>query len=322
MAETNDRFLNQLKASKLSPFTAKSLDILQVNVGKRCNLSCRHCHIDGGPHRTETMSRDVLEQCLAIAQNPAISVVDITGGAPEMNPGLPRFIAELAKLDKRLIVRTNLVILLEDEYESFIDVYSDNNVEIVASLPDFRAAKTDKQRGAGVYNKEIEVLKLLNERGYGHSGSKRILDLVHNPVGAFLPGPQKALEAEFKKSLFSEHGILFNRLFCITNNPSGRYLQYLLQTDNYEEYMQSLISAFNPSAAGNVMCRSTISIGWDGTLFDCDFNQALGLKVNHGAPQHIDNFDINALMHREIVVANHCYACTAGFGSSCQGEVG
>jgi radical SAM/Cys-rich protein len=322
MAITVNNFSDQLKVSGLSPLKAVSVDILQVNVGRRCNLTCKHCHMEAGPHRAETMSRAVLEKCFRVAQNPAISVVDITGGAPELNPNLPWFITKVAKLGKRLIVRSNLVILLDQTYMPFIDIYCDGNVEIVGSLPDFRAAKTDRQRGDGVYKKEIEILKLLNKRGYGNHGSGRILDLVHNPVGAFLPGPQKALEVEYKRFLFAEYGIQFSRLFCIANNPSGRYLEYLKQTDNYDDYMQSLITAYNPAAAGKVMCRSTISVGWDGTLYDCDFNQALELPVNHGAPGHIDRFDIETLSRREIVVANHCYACTAGPGSSCQGEVG
>jgi radical SAM/Cys-rich protein len=312
-------FAEQLKDSGLSPFTAQAVEILQINLGRLCNLSCKHCHLEAGPNRTEIMSRKVLESCLAIAKNSAVSVIDITGGAPEMNPHLPWFVTEASKLGKRLIVRSNLVILREDPFRDYIDLYTRNKVEIVGSLPDIHGDKTDRQRGAGVFSKEISVIRELNALGYGREDSGLVLDLVHNPVGAFLPGSQKTMEFEFKRILLTEHGLLFNHLFCLTNNPSGRYLDYLVRSGNYEDYMQALIAAFNPSAAAKAMCRSTLSVGWDGQMYDCDFNQALNLPVNHGAPWHINQFDLPVLAQREIVVANHCYACTAGSGSSCQG---
>ena len=314
-------FSERLKESGLFPLTATAIDVLQVNVGRQCNLSCKHCHMEAGPHRTEIMPRSVLGRCLEIARNRMITVIDITGGSPEMNPELPWFISEVAKLNKRLIVRSNLMILHDNAYASYIELYRRNNVEIVGSLPDPHGAKTDRQRGAGVFAREIEVIKLLNERGYGRDGSNLVLDLVHNPVGAFLPGSQKSLEEEYRRQLSAAYGICFNHLFSLTNNPSGRYLAYLIQSENYEEYMAALANAYNPAAACKVMCRSTLSVGWDGRLYDCDFNQALGLPVNHGAPDHIDRFNLARLSTREIVVANHCYACTAGAGSSCQGAV-
>jgi radical SAM/Cys-rich protein len=314
-------FSEQLKESGMFPITARSVDIFQINVGRQCNLSCKHCHVEAGPHRREVMSRTVLERCLDVARNPAITVIDITGGAPEMNPELPWFITEAAKLGKRLIVRSNLVILLEAGYESFFDLYSRNNVEIIGSLPDPHASKTDRQRGEGIFAKEITVIRRLNSRGYGEEGSGLVLDLVHNPVGAYLPGSQKALELEYKRILLAEHGVRFNQLFCLTNNPSGRYLDYLIRSGNYDDYMLSLVGAYNQAAAGKVMCRSTLSVGWNGNLYDCDFNQALGLTINHGASAHIDLIDLRRLSTREIVVADHCYACTAGPGSSCQGTV-
>ena len=224
-------------------------------------------------------------------------------------------------LTKGLLCGSNLVILHDNAYASYIDLYCRNNVEIVGSLPDPHGAKTDRQRGAGVFTRVIEVIKLLNGRGYGMDGSRLVLDLVHNPVGAFMPGPQKSLEQEYKRQLWADHGIRFNRLFTLTNNPCGRYLTYLIQSENYAEYMTALANAYNPDAAGNVMCRTMLSVAWDGRLYDCDFNQALGLPVDHGAPDHIDRFDLAWLSTREIVVADHCYACTAGAGSSCQGAV-
>jgi radical SAM/Cys-rich protein len=314
-------FSERLKQSGLPPLTATAIDILQINVGRQCNLSCRHCHMEAGPNRSETMARGVFEKCLEIVHNPGISVIDITGGSPEMNPELPWFITEAAKLDKRLIVRSNLVILLDNEYSFFIDLYCQNKVEVVGSLPDLHREKTDRQRGEGVFAREIEVIKQLNGRGYGAAGSDLVLDLVHNPVGAFLPGPQKSLEQEYKRQLFASHGIHFNNLFSLTNNPSGRFLAYLVQSGNYEEYMISLVNAYNRAAAIGVMCRSTLSVGWDGMLYDCDFNQALGLSVDHSAPRNIDHFDFDLLRKRDIVVGDHCYACTAGAGSSCQGAV-
>lgn len=314
-------FSKRLKESGLFPLFATAIDVLQINVGRRCNLTCKHCHLDAGPHRTETMTRKVFERCLEIARTPTISVIDITGGAPELNPELAWFLREAAKLDKRLIVRSNLAVLNEETYASFIDVYSRNNVEIVGSLPDPHGTKTDRQRGTGIFERAIDVIRLLNERGYGMEGSRLVLDLVHNPVGAFRPGPQESLEKEYKRQLWADQGIRFNRLFTLTNNPCGRYLTYLIQSDNYAEYMTALANAFNPNAAGNVMCRTMLSVAWDGRLYDCDFNQALGLPVDHGAPDHIDRFDPALLSTREITVADHCYACTAGAGSSCQGTV-
>ena len=314
-------FAERLKESGLAPLTARSVEILQINVGRRCNLACKHCHLEAGPNRTETMPRAVLERCLAIARNPAIAVIDITGGAPELNPDLAWFIERAAGLARRLIVRSNLVILLQEPYRSFVDVYCRNGVEVVGSLPDPHGARTDRQRGEGVFARDLAAIRRLNERGYAEEGSGLVLDLVHNPVGAYLPGSQQALEQEYKRRLWSEHGVRFNRLFCLTNNPSGRYLDYLVRSGNYADYMESLVNAYNPDAAGKVMCRTTLSVGWDGKLYDCDFNQALGLAVNHGAPDHLDGFDLQRLSTREIAVANHCYACTAGSGSSCQGEV-
>ena len=273
------------------------------------------------------MSREIFQKCLDIVKNSNIPTVDITGGAPEMNPNLEWFIKEVTKLShgaaptqkKRLIVRSNLVILLADKFKHFIDLYAENGVEVVASMPHFNQGQTDVQRGDGVFDKLIRVIKLLNEKGYAQEGSKLQLNLVHNPVGSYLPGSQQDLEHEYKTHLKEGYDVTFNNLFAITNMPIGRYLEYLMRSENFEDYMQSLVNSYNPGAVDNVMCRSTISVDWQGTLFDCDFNQMLGMSVNHGTPNHINNFDLNKLDTREIVIANHCYGCTAGTGSSCQG---
>ncbi len=301
------------------PLIAKGIDILQINLGRLCNLACRHCHVNAGPARAEIMGKPVLTKCLEIIRSSPISEIDITGGAPEMNPHLEWFVGEAALLNRRLIVRSNLTLLLDEPYRHFLDVFKQNKVEIVTSLPDYMEAKTDRQRGAGVFQKVIMALKELNDRGYGKAESGLCIDIVHNPVGAYLPGSQAALEREYRTRLLSEHGVYFNRLFCLTNLPVGRYLDYLIESDNFEDYLSALCHSFNPAAVDNVMCRTTLSVGWDGSLYDCDFNQMLGLTVNHGAPKNIMAFDFEKLQNREIVIHNHCYGCVAGCGSSCQG---
>jgi radical SAM/Cys-rich protein len=303
------------------PLFADGIDILQLNVGRKCNLTCRHCHVEAGPHRVEIMRRSVFEKCLDILTRHPIETVDITGGAPEMNPHLPWFIDEVTKLGRRLLVRTNLLILLQEEYRHFLDIYTNHQVEVVTSLPDYQMQRTNRQRGQGVFEGVIEVMKELNSRGYGQPDSKLVLDLVTNPVGAYLPASQEALSHEYKRRLADDHGVVFNQLFCLTNCPVGRYLEYLVRSENYDEYMTELINAFNWSAVSKVMCRSTLSVGWNGNLYDCDFNQMLAMPVDHGAPSHIDVFNFDQLKARQIVIANHCYACTAGAGSSCQGAL-
>jgi radical SAM/Cys-rich protein len=301
------------------PLRAKGIDILQINLGKLCNLSCRHCHVNAGPLRAEIMSRPILEKCLEILASVPISTIDITGGSPEMNPHLEWFIGEVARLNRSFIVRSNLTLLTEAPYVHFMDVFAQNGIEIVTSLPDTLEAKSDRQRGAGVFRKVIAAMRELNLRGYGMTGSGLCIDIVHNPVGAYLPGSQTALEHEYRNRLLAEHGIRFNQLFCLTNLPIGRYLDYLIESGNFEDYLSTLWHSFNPAAVDNVMCLTTLSVGWDGSLYDCDFNQMLGLTVNHGAPDKIMDFDMNKLKNREIVLNNHCYGCVAGSGSSCQG---
>ena len=220
-----------------------------------------------------------------------------------------------------MLVRTNGVILLDPRYAHFLDFYASHRVEVVLSLPSVDPRATDRQRGSGVFAKAIEAIRRLNDAGYGREGSGLILDIVHNPTGAYLPGPQGALDTLYRKALLERFGVSYNRLYCLTNVPVGRYLDYLQRTDNYDGYMETLVKSFNPASLSRVMCRTTVSVGWDGRLYDCDFNQMLGLLIDHGAPDRIEAFDLGRLTGRQIVVGNHCYGCTAGQGSSCQGQV-
>jgi radical SAM/Cys-rich protein len=316
-------FGDKLKAHGLYPLRPLGTTILQVNVGKMCNQTCRHCHVDAGPDRKEIMDRATMQLCLdALAKAPQLTTVDITGGAPEMNPDFRWFVEQIAALGRQVIVRCNLTIILANpKYHDLPAFFKKHRVQVVSSLPYFAASRTDAQRGEGVFGKSIKALQLLNAEGYGVPGSGLELDLVYNPSGAFLPASQKSLETEFKKRLQQGYGVVFNRLFCITNLPVSRYLDYLLESGNYARYMEKLVTAFNPAAAANVMCRSTLSVGWDGALYDCDFNQMLELGLQPDMPQHIRNFDLAQLDGRQIVLNQHCYGCTAGAGSSCGGEI-
>ncbi|QCR23133.1 arsenosugar biosynthesis radical SAM (seleno)protein ArsS [Pontibacter sp. SGAir0037] len=316
-------FTEKLQQNNLYPLKPTGTTILQVNVGKMCNQVCKHCHVDAGPDRKEIMTRDTMQFCLdALVASPQVNTVDLTGGAPEMNPNFRWFVEELSKLGKQVIVRCNLTIILANKkYHDLPLFFKKHKVQVVSSLPYFSASRTDAQRGEGVFEKSVKALQMLNEAGYGKEGSGLQLDLVYNPSGAFLPSGQKALEGEFKRRLRSGYNIEFNNLYCITNLPVSRYLDYLIASGNYSSYMEKLINAFNPAAAANVMCRNTISVGWDGYLYDCDFNQMLELKVAGDAPAHIQDFNLAALDNRSIVLNQHCYGCTAGAGSSCGGEV-
>jgi len=303
----------------LAPLTATGVQVFQINVGKFCNQTCRHCHVDAGPDRTEQMSRETAELCIRALAGTDIPTVDITGGAPELNANFRWLVEQSRALRRHVMDRCNLSVLLVGPQKDLPEFLARHQVEVVASLPYFRPAQTDAQRGDKVFDRSIEALALLNGLGYGREGSGLILNLVHNPVGAFLPARQEALQAQFKRELARAHGIVFNQLYTITNMPIGRYLQFLIDSGNYEGYMQRLANAFNPAAAAAVMCRHTISIGWDGTLYDCDFNQMLDLPVQSPAPQHVRDFDPARLQNRRIVIGNHCYGCTAGSGSSCGG---
>ncbi|CCH01797.1 radical SAM domain protein [Fibrella aestuarina BUZ 2] len=312
-------FREQLAPIGLFPLRPTQIDIFQINVGKMCNQVCRHCHVDAGPDRKEIMTRETMQQCLDALAPTDIRTVDLTGGAPEMNPDFRWFVTELRKQGRHIIVRCNLTIIVANpKYHDLPEFFRDNQIEVVSSLPFYNADKTDRQRGQGVFADSIRAMRMLNAVGYGQEGTGLLLNLVYNPNGAFLPGSQEGLKRQFKRVLADEFDLTFNDLYAITNIPVSRYLDYLLTSGNYDAYMEKLVNAFNPAAAAGVMCRNTISIGWDGQLYDCDFNQMLDLNVNSPI-RHVRDFNAEALTQRTIIVSEHCYACTAGAGSSCGG---
>ena len=298
---------------------ATEIEIFQVNLGKMCNQVCKHCHVDAGPDRKEIMTKETMRDCLDILNAHYIPTVDLTGGAPEMNPNFKWFVDAVKKLDRHVIVRSNLTILESNGFEDYAEFMANHKVEIVSSLPYYKKSFTDKQRGDGVFDKSIAAMKKLNALGYGKEDAELKFHLVYNPVGAYLPPSQSELEQDYKRELKNNFDIDFNNLYTITNMPISRFLDYLIQSGNYESYMQKLVDSFNPVAASNVMCKFTISVGWDGQLYDCDFNQMLELNMDHGAPPHIKDFDIEKIRNRRIVTGQHCYGCTAGAGSSCGG---
>jgi radical SAM/Cys-rich protein len=301
------------------PLLAARIEVFQINVGRLCNQTCAHCHVDAGPDRREIMTRETAEACLSALARTTIPKVDITGGAPELNPEFRWIVEQARALGRHVMDRCNLTVMSVKGQEDLGEFLARHRVEIICSLPYYQERETDRQRGNGVFQRSIDALKRLNELGYGRPGSGLILNIVTNPVGAFLPPAQKSLEADFKRSLARSHGIEFNSLYCITNMPISRFLDFLIQSGNYERYMDRLVSSFNPAAVSGLMCRNMLSVGWDGRLFDCDFNQMLDLEVNHGAPAHIRDFDPAMLNGRRIVTGRHCYGCTAGAGSSCGG---
>ncbi len=310
-----------LADSGLRPLQSTSIHVLQVNVGKICNQTCRHCHVDAGPDRREIMSRETMQFCLDALEAGEIPTLDITGGAPEMNPDF-RWLVETARSRGRHVIdRCNLTILLAPGHDDLHNFLARQQVEIVASLPCYQPANTDRQRGDGVFEKSIKALRRLNEVGYGDPKSGLVLTLVYNPVGPSLPGAQWELEEAYRRELSARHGVVFTRLYTITNMPISRFLDDLLQTGQLDSYMQKLVHAYNPAATAGVMCRTTLSVGWDGRLYDCDFNQMLELGLEAGRPKHIRDFDESLLRTRGIVTGPHCYGCTAGSGSSCQGAL-
>lgn len=316
-------FQEKLETIGFWPLQPSAIEIFQVNVGYMCNQVCKHCHVDAGPDRKEIMTRETMQVCLDVLKQSRIKTLDITGGAPELNPNFRWFVEEASKIEvSEIIVRSNLTIILSNpKYHDLPQFFKNHRVRVVSSLPFYDASKTDRQRGDGVFEKSIEALKMLNAVGYGEDDSGLVLDLVYNPTGAFLPGDQLQLERDFKMSLKKNHDIDFNNLFTITNIPISRFLDFLIATENYDEYMEKLVNAFNPAAVEGLMCRNTLSIDWKGFLYDCDFNQMLGLKVDKKAPQHLSIFNSEQLTNRTIVTGQHCYACTAGAGSSCQGAI-
>ena len=315
-------FAKKIAATNQFPLRPKKLEILQINMGYMCNQVCAHCHVDAGPDRKEIMTKKTMQECLNVIKKTGAHTLDLTGGAPEMNPNFRWFVEEAAKLGiNDFIVRSNLTIIRANKkFHDLPEFFKKHTIHVVSSMPHWTRGKTDKQRGDGVFDKSIQALQELNAVGYGIPGSDLKLDLVYNPSGAFLPGNQKALENDFKKALIEEFNINFNSLFAITNLPISRFLDYLIASENYEDYMYSLVEAYNPEAVKNVMCTNTLSVSWDGWLFDCDFNQMLNLKVASKV-NHISEYNEKLLQNRNIIINQHCYGCTAGAGSSCQGVV-
>lgn len=304
------------------PLSAVRVDTLQINVGKRCNQACKHCHVDAGPNRTEEMSHETAELVIeALRRSPSIRTLDITGGAPELNANFRYLVQSARELGRSVIDRCNLTVLFLPGQEDTAQFLADSRAEVVASLPYYLADRTDAQRGGGVFVQSIDGLRLLNSLGYGQPGTGLELNLVYNPTGAFLPPDQAAMEAEYKTELAKRYGIVFNHLFTITNMPIARFKHFLERTNNYDKYMDKLTGAFNPAAAESVMCRTLVSVSYDGYLYDCDFNQMLELPVGPDAPRHIRDFNVEALELRRVMTGDHCLGCTAGSGSSCGGAV-
>ncbi len=313
-------FDDALLAAQLFPLRATGIEILQLNVGKRCNQTCRHCHVDAGPDRKEVMPRAVWEAALDFLERSRIPALDITGGAPELHPDFREIVMRVSALGARVMHRCNLTAILLPNYSDIPELLARYEVEIIASLPYYQARETDTQRGEGVFEESLSALRRLNQLGYGQGGKLR-LQLVMNPVGTFLPGSQPQLEALWKRELKRRYDIVFDQLFTITNMPVSRFLEFLEERGRTVEYMTTLVNAFNATAARGVMCRNTLSVGWDGTLYDCDFNQMLEMPVNHGAPTRIQDAALDLLSHRTIETGPHCFGCTAGAGSSCGGAI-
>jgi radical SAM/Cys-rich protein len=316
----------------LDPLRRRSIQTLQINVGKLCNQACHHCHVDAGPTRSEIMSAETAERVVTLlARSPAVDMVDLTGGAPELNPHFRRIVEAARSLGRRVIVRCNLTVLFVDGMESLPRLYRDNAVELVCSLPCYTAENVDAQRGRGVFDRSIEALRLLNGEGYGRPGSGLPLDLVYNPGGAFLPPAQDELEDKYREELRRLFGIEFRHLLTITNMPIKRFAEQLRRWGKYDEYMGLLVNHFNPRVATEVMCRDLLSVGWEGTLYDCDFNQMLDLPIPGGARAPLSTslpartlWDIERLddlFDAEIVTGSHCLGCTAGAGSGCGGAL-
>lgn len=314
-------FTEKLSQYGQIPFLAKSLDILQINLGYLCNQVCNHCHVNAGPSRKELMSVETMEYCLNALDSGGFSTVDLTGGAPEIHPDFKWFVEQLSKRNVKIIVRSNLTILtFAKEYEYLPAFFKKHKVEVIASMPCYTLENVDTQRGEGVFEASIKGLQILNSVGYGTQTNLN-LHLVYNPGGPSLPGSQGGLERDYKKMLLENFDIYFNNLYTITNMPISRFLNDLKSQNKLEQYMDLLVDNFNLASAENVMCRDTISVRWDGTIFDCDFNQMLQLPILDKKHQNIKDFSKINLENRKIVLRNHCYGCTAGAGSSCQGVI-
>ena len=303
------------------PLRAADVEVLQLNLGKVCNQTCAHCHVDAGPDRRESMSRETAEECLRVFASSHIPTLDLTGGAPELNPNFRWLVVKARELHRRVIDRSNLTILVAQGFEDLPEFLAQQRVEVVASLPCYLEENCDRQRGAGAFRRSIDALARLNHCGYGRPDSGLTLTLIYNPIGPTLPPSQEELEAAYRRELRQRYGIEFTRLHTITNMPISRFLDDLLRRGEYEAYMRKLVEAFNPATVDRLMCRTTLSVDWQGYLYDCDFNQMLDLRLADKLPQHIRDFDLDSLRNRPIVTARHCFGCTAGSGSSCQGTL-
>jgi len=317
-------FRDDLEAAGWDEFTPAELEIVQINVGKLCNMTCRHCHVDSGPDRTEeNMDRETVNQCLEVILKSDAHTVDLTGGAPELNPNFEYIVETCVEAGRHVIDRCNLTILTTEPYKHLPEWMGERGVEVVCSLPHYREMNTDAQRGDGTYEKSIRALEMLNDAGYGQGDPERKLTLVTNPVGAYLAGDQDSLEQEWKDALQRNHGVTFDELLALNNMPMSRYLEWLMEKDKVEEYLQRLTNAFNPSTISGLMCRNTLSISWDGYIYDCDFNQQLEMNMDlgdHDQP-HITDFDLEEWREHSIKTHRHCYGCTAGSGSGCGGAI-
>ena len=316
-----NRFSDRLAAAGLQLRRGRP-EILQINVGKLCNLICMHCHVNAGPKRKEIMTRETIDRIIDWLTKTDIPIVDLTGGAPEMIPDFRYFVERVKALrpSRHVIDRCNLTILLERGYEDLPQFLARKRVEIIASMPCYSPKNVNAQRGEGVFEGSIAALKLLNRLGYGMAGDLP-LHLVYNPVGPFLPPPQAELEADFKRELSAHFGIVFNKLYTITNLPIARFASYLRHNNKLEDYMELLINAFNPATIEGLMCRNTISVGWRGEVYDCDFNQQLDMQWQNGKSLFLWDIDPAKVENREIMTGEHCFGCTAGAGSSCGGAL-
>ncbi len=316
-------FAADLAASGWPRLQPEALDIVQINLGKLCNMTCRHCHVDSGPDRTqENMDRQTVEDCLTLIDRSGAHTVDLTGGAPELNPYFEYLVDACVERGLYVMDRCNLTVLLVQRLRHLPVWFAERGVEVVCSLPHYRSLGTDAQRGRGTYEKSIEALRRLNSAGYGHGVSRLCLTLITNPVGAFLSGQQSSLEREWKKALHRHHGVTFDRLLTLNNLPMSRYLEWLVNTDQVEAYMHKLAGAFNPATIRGLMCRNTLSVSWDGYLYDCDFNQQLGMEMDLGGPRaSVRDFELEEWLGHHVRTARHCYGCTAGAGSGCGGAI-
>lgn len=310
-----------LQNQQLPELHATTIETLQVNLGKLCNMTCEHCHVDAGPDRREIMTAETVKECLQVLEHPGFQTLDLTGGAPEMNPHFKDLVIAARKLGRRIIDRCNLTILLAPGFQNLPQFLADHHVEIIASLPCYLQENTDAQRGDGAFQKSIQALQKLNSLGYGIPDSELKLTLVYNPVGFSLPPDQSKLEASYRHELNQRFEVQFTNLITITNMPISRFLSELIQQGRFEEYMERLVNAFNPATVSGLMCRSILSVDWQGFLYDCDFNQMLNLPVAAPERRHIRDFDYDDLVNRKIITGQHCFGCTAGAGSSCGGAL-